>query len=369
MIIKDMLNCHPVGAVKFPKLKGHVKITLHNCRTGKNEVVEGENIVTNAVRDILAANYVGAVDYSKIFGNNGLWKKWFGGVLLYEQAHTLNPDNYYPQADSVNHLFAHAGQNSVDPAHDDDLTRGNPLSIAFAQTENSVKQVWEWGSVRGNVPDGRYIRALSLTHSDVGDAGLGSNTYAFQNFTPFESVAVSSLSAGNYGLNGGDNIYAQYDDNHGLYYHIGEPADYYDGHTVFSTQKISIYIRRIPFLKAGLFETSHGITNNQTVVTVTTSVTFYCDPAYYFDEENKRLWLFTNITSTNMTYSANTIYYSVLDLSDLSNVTEYAHGTIVSDVSKLAPLSYGRNTSPDWGVSRRWIFSIGKSGNYFYFPR
>lgn len=364
-MIKDTHKLQGFNVPKMPKFKGHVKITLHNCKNGKNEVIEGDNIVTNAVRDILANNYLGQVDYAKLLP---LVQKWFSGLLIFEQAHTLSPDNYYPQGEDTNHLWGHAGPQSIDAAHDDDLTRGNPVTPAFVFTEDTIKQVWEFSSPRANVPDGRYIRSLALTHGDVGNAGLGSNTYAFQNFVPFENVGVSSLSSGVYGLFGGDNIVAQYDDNHGLFYHIGDLADYYAEHIVFSTQKVSIYIRRMPFLKAGLYETTNGLTNYQTVVTVTTSITFYCDPAYYFDAVNKRLWLFTNATSTNGSYSKNTISYSILDLSDLSNVTEYAHGTIVSDVSKLAPLSYARDSSFDWSASRRWIYSICKSGNYFYFP-
>ena len=370
------------AAPKLPKFKGHVKITLHNCRTGKNEVIEGENIVTNAVRDILAANYLGAVDYGKLFGSDGLWKKWFGGVLLYEQAHptetvggvqVLNPDDYYPRGDNVSHVFAHAGQNSVDSLHDDDLTRGNPVSAAFVQTEDTIKQVWEWGSIRGNVPDGRFIRALSLTHSDVGDAGLGSDTYAFQNFNPLESIAVSSLPAGVQGLNGGDNIAAQYDDSHGLYFHIGEPADYYGGHIGFETQKISVYIRKMAFFKAGLYDTQNGKLDYQKTITVTTSTTFFCNPSYYFDYTTKRLWLFTNVTAiTNRgrpsSYSTSVISYSVLDLSDLDNVTEYAHGTITSDTSNIAMLCASCNDSNDWSNSRRWFYNIMKIGDYFYFP-
>ena len=374
-MIKDTYRLEDVNTPKVPKLKGHLKITLRNVHNGKTEVVEGDNIVTNAVRDILANNYFGQVDYNKFFP---LWSNWYGGVLLYENAHptvtvdneeVLDPDNYYPQADSVNHLVAHAGGTTIDASHDDDLRRGNPTSAAFEYGNNSVKQVWEWGTTHGN----GTISAISLTHKDTGDAGLGSNTYAFQNFSPMVSVAFSSFPSGSYSLGGADNILAQYDDNHGLYFHIGDVNEYYAGHIDFSTAKITVEIKRLAFLKAGLYDRTNALNDYKTTVTVTTSVTFYANPSYYFDYETKRLWLFTNITSlgdrgVTSSYSTSVINYTVIDLSDLSDVSEYTHGTITSDVSKLAPLAWGVNTTSNWNASRRWFYNICKSGNYFYFP-
>ena len=374
-MIKDTYRLEDVNTPKVPKLKGHLKITLRNVHNGKTEVVEGDNIVTNAVRDILSYNYFGQVDYNKFFP---LWSNWYGGVLLYENAHptttvdneeVLDPDNYYPQADSVNHLVAHAGGTTIDASHDDDLRRGNPTSAAFEYGNNSVKQVWEWGTTHGN----GTISAISLTHKDTGDAGLGSNTYAFQNFSPMVSVAVSSFPSGSYSLTGADNIVAQYDDNHGLYFHIGDVNDYYDQHIDFSTAKITIEIKRMAYTKAGLYDRTNALNDYKTTVTVTTSVTFYANPSYYFDYETKRLWLFTNLTGFVdshgvPTYNTSVINYTVIDLSDLSDVSEYTHGTITSDVSKLAPLGYGTNTGPGWGNTRRWFYNICKNGNYFYFP-
>ena len=377
-MIIDKTHCMGYSAPKLPQFKGHVKITLHNCRTGKNEVIEGENIVTNAVRDILAANYLGAVDYSKIFGSSGLWRKWFGGVLLYEQAHTLNPDNYYPSSDSDNHLFAHAGQNSVDPEYDDDMTRGNPVTAAFVATEDTIKQVWEWGSSRGNVPDGRFIRALSLTHADTGDAGLGSNTYAFTQFTPFD--IISRFEGFDYKLK--SLIFAPYDESNGLAYAIGSDGEWHGGYPggnqAFETNKITLYIRKFPFSKAGLFQmqvpnTSINLSGSSTVslekiFTITLPFNVYAMPCYYFDYDNKKLWLFTNVNSVNAgSFSKTQIRWARIDLSDLENVTVEANGTIVSDTSNLAPLGWGDNTA-NYGRGRSDFSAIIFDGTYFYFP-
>lgn len=346
---------------KFPKIKGHVKVTLHNCKNGKNEVVEGENIVTNAVRDIFLSNYLGAVDYSKLFGADGIWKKWFGGVLLYEQAHTLNADNYFPPSDAQSHVFAHAGQSSIDPDHDDDSTRGNPVTSVYTFTNNTVKQVWEWGISKGNVPDGRFIRALSLTHSDTGDAGLGSGSYAFSQFVPFESIGAQSAQFRT--LVALAQVFAQFDEAHGINFAIGDEGDFGNGHQAFETNKITVNILKMPFSKTGLYQRQYASTEYKDTFTVTISFNVYAMPCFYFDQELKRLWLFTNMTGSSA-YSKSVIKYSVIDC---LTQTEVDHGTITSDTENLAPLGYGDNTT--YYNGGRSVFSgIIFDGTYFYFP-
>ena len=163
---KDTIQLNGFNKFRMPKLKGHVKITLHNPTTGKNEVVEGENIVTNAVRDIMAANILGGVDYSKIFP---LWQKFYGGILCYENAHptvegNISPDDYFAYTQSQNPLTAHAGGTIIDSDHDDDMKRGNPAALSRVFTENSVKQGWEWSPSHGN----GKITSLSLTNLQAG---------------------------------------------------------------------------------------------------------------------------------------------------------------------------------------------------------
>ena len=112
MGVHDGYRSEDFSGIKLPKLEGHVKFKLHNCMNHKDIVVyEGKNIITNAVRDIFANNLLCGLDPDKLLP---LASKWFGGILLYENAHPLNngnldPDNYYPQNSSDNPLTAHAG--------------------------------------------------------------------------------------------------------------------------------------------------------------------------------------------------------------------------------------------------------------------
>lgn len=375
-MVKDTYRLNGFNSVKLPKLKGHVKLTLHNCRTGKNEVVEGDNIITNAVRDIFANNQLGAIDYSKLMP---LWSQWYGGILCYRNAFDEDPqtdkpypDDYFPQGDDVNPVTAHAGA-IVPQDFADDLKRGLPNTAGQVFADGVVKQAWEWGATQGI----GVISALALTHKDTGDCGLGASSNAFAGFSPFALIQGSQLPSSNAGLNNPDNLFSRYDDNHGLFFHIGEEGDFYYGrHTSFETKKLTIYIRRLPYFKAGLYETLHADSTYQRVFTVeTTGASMFAQPSYYFDVEHKYLWIFYNNTSTcgtaqpnwwSGTWDNNTVNYFVVDCENEEIIDE---GTIESDTNDLAPLSMPRAVGAGYSETDFYVNAcIVKDGNYVYLP-
>ena len=65
-MIHDYMKTEKMSGVRIPDLKGHVKIALKDTRTGKTDIVfEGNNIITDAVKDIFASNLCGGM-YSAI---------------------------------------------------------------------------------------------------------------------------------------------------------------------------------------------------------------------------------------------------------------------------------------------------------------
>ena len=61
-------------------LKGHTKVMLCDPLTGKiKEQVESDNMVTNAVADLLSKNWSGIASMRSLFPLRNL----FGGVLLF----------------------------------------------------------------------------------------------------------------------------------------------------------------------------------------------------------------------------------------------------------------------------------------------
>lgn len=361
IIAKDKMKLNDFSKFDMPELHGHVKITLRNVHNGKTETVEGDNIITDAVKDIMKANWLGGIDYSKMFP---LWQKWFGGVLCFENAFPIptgesdpDPSTYYPLSSVP--LTAHAGQTTIDNLHDDDVKRGNPLNSSYTSSANSMKMVWEWGSTRGN----GTIRSLSLCHSDTGSYGLGSDTYNFKNdFEPLDVISQDSSFWNSCTVENDDvkNFCSMYDDTHGVSYTVGAPFN--------QTTPVYVSIRKLAYTKAGLHETLAATSDYEREFTVTAPISFFYSPCWYFDRTNKYLWLFHNLhTDDSLDYDpddgCSLISYCIIDceneiLVNLGTVEDPVYkGTIKSDAADIAPLGVHYDNT-----------SILKIGDYFYFP-
>jgi len=365
----DFIRREDVRDFKAPVLHGHVKIKTYYARSGNLcEVVEGDNLVTNALADIFKNNYLGSLNYGS---QMPIWSKWYGGILCYANAHTIDADNYFMPSEDSNAVIAHAGNEAPGTAEiiQQDLKRGSPLQIT--NTSNSVTQIWEWGSEQGNCGAGIDISAVSLCHVDVGNAGTGSTADKFKALNPFESMG--SLSNATISLDAPDDAFCQYDVNHQLWFHPGGADEYYNGHTSFTTSKLTVILRRLPYSKVGLYESMVAETSYPDSFTVTlTTFSLYNQPSYYFDYDNKKLWIFSNLTratdsDNRQDFSSNTVNYAVIDVAGQTIDTE---GTIVSDANDLAPTSMEMypNRSIAYNPSRMRNANIIKSGNYVYLP-
>jgi hypothetical protein len=360
----DFMRRRNFSDLKAPALHGHVEVKLYHAKSGNlAEKVEGDNIISNALADIFAANLLGGINYSS---QMPIWSKWYGGILCYEHAHTLDPDNYFMQGDDVNGVIAHAGNQAPGTAVivQQDLKRGSPVDISH--TANSVTQTWEWLSEQGNCAADQDISAISLCHVDVGNAGTGSAADAFRNnFEPFETLGtLSNISVA---LDTANNLFCQYDANHGLWFHIGDVNDFYSGHTTFSTNKLTIIKRRLPYSKIGLYETLSANTTYEEKFVVELSNNLFVQPAWFFDFENKKLWIFNNVTSvmtSSFSYMNDKVNYAVIDV---ENQTVESEGIIESDVSDLAPLTMMQQQVSGFKDMFRNA-NVIKDGNYIYLP-
>lgn len=142
-------------------LKGHTRLTLTDVKTGKTKTTESDNMVTNAVANILARNYSALTDYSRLLPLKNL----FGGVLLFSDNITEDADNYNPPSELVNAMTACAGQTAHSTANP---YRGNPNGGETVTTDTSIKFVWDWSTNQGIGP----INCVSLCPSNLGDNGL-----------------------------------------------------------------------------------------------------------------------------------------------------------------------------------------------------
>lgn len=375
MRANDKMKAYGYNYIKPKKLKGYVKMTLRD--EFRTRVIEGENIVTDAIGDILANNYLSALNLGSMLP---LCEKWFGGVLAFKNAFSTvvidgntvpDPTAYYPQGENINQCIAHAGNTAPATAAivAQDYKRGSPVGVT--KTANSIKYTWQFLPSQGN----GIINALALTHVDVGNAGLGSTSDAFKALNPFASIG--NLSQAAVSLSAPDNAFCQYDDSHSLWFHVGDEDEYYTGHTIFQTKKLTVIKRKLPYNKDGLHDLMIADPNYpESFVVTLTGFDLYCQPSYYFDYTNKKLWIFSNTTGLPdynadptlvYKYSKTTVNYAVIDCEAQTIDSE---GTIVSDDSDLAPVSMEKyaQTSFYYDPSVMRNANIIKDGNYVWLP-
>lgn len=299
MQILDRAKASRIGKADFPRLEGRVRVRLHNPTTGKTEIIEGHNIVTNAVADIFANNFGGIVDYDNLLP---LYSKMFGGVLCFanELDDTDATDYAIPSA-SDNAITAHAGQNTYSSAADD-LTRGNPNTTGLVLADGSVTQVWEWASSQGN----GTVSAIALCHADIGDAGAGGTSNAFQSLDPFIEVACKSRAT--HPVMGGNVMFAVKDNKAYSF-------------KVSSAGILTLYKTPVVHTKAGL--QGNGLIPLTDYTETTTinlnhnfSETLNGDGAclFSYDLDNDTLMIFS-VYSTGYTVTPTTLTIDTIDLS------------------------------------------------------
>jgi len=393
MKANDNCKAYGFGSLKIKKLKGHVRITLRDVVTGQVRVTEGENIVTNAISDILANPYLSCLDATKMMP---LTDKWFGGLLCYHDTFATDPNNpildsggnpvldgqgnpmYHPYptdygipGDDVNEVMGHAGDTAPATAAiiNEDLKRGAPSDIIISA--DSVKRTWSFEPRQAI----GVISALALTHVDVGNAGTGNTSAAFQNFDPFDNLTAAALTPAPLTVTSPNNIFGQYDDNHGFWFAIGEDGEFTPtgNHTKFETNKLTVYIRRLPYAKVGLFETLLPREAYQRKFTVEFSSSFklYVQPCYHFDYANKRLWIFSNATSASCTFDNENVKYAVIDCNEgvSDNARILTEGVISCDSEDLAPIPFqpehsGMHYSSNLPIN----YNIICDGTYVWLP-
>ena len=167
MEFKDEYSLYE-AVLEGKELHGHTKIELTDVNTGKTEVHESDNIVTNAVRNVLRDNYLGMLDISKVTP----LREMFSGVLCFGSTNTANVDNIRVPSEVSNPLIAHAGNVAHATAS---ALRGNPNGVESGEITGGYKFVWDFSTSQGN----GTISSLSLTSGLFGNCG----TKPFDNST------------------------------------------------------------------------------------------------------------------------------------------------------------------------------------------
>ena len=144
------------------KLKGKTTIELTDVNTGEVEIVEHENMMTNALNNIFNHNPFGIYNIMLSTASSKYFDKYFipicpnllGGILLFSEALEENVDNILVGSSQLPMGYA---ANNANPY--DDTKRGSMNLNESMAIDKGYRFVWDFTTSQGN----GTIAALALT--------------------------------------------------------------------------------------------------------------------------------------------------------------------------------------------------------------
>lgn len=158
-------------------LKGHTVIELTDVVTGEVETLSDDNMVTNAISEVLSTNIEAMLytmnSYTSDWKTNmfPLCPNAIGGILLFAEPLEENANNYY--APSSNPCVGYASNDVNSTA---DVMRGSLNLTESGQISNGYKFVWDFATSQAN----GTIAAVALTHK-FGGVGYFGDEYNASN--------------------------------------------------------------------------------------------------------------------------------------------------------------------------------------------
>lgn len=173
-------------------LKGHAVIELKDVVTGEVETYEDDNMITNAISDMLSKNIE-----AMFYNTNGSSSEWkanifpicpnaIGGILLFSEALEEDAGKYY--APSANPCVGYASNNVNSTA---DVMRGSLNLTESVKIDRGYKFVWDFATSQGN----GTISAVALTNKW---GGIGYFGDAYNNTSKTWTLKNCSTTAGAY---------------------------------------------------------------------------------------------------------------------------------------------------------------------------
>lgn len=176
------------------RLKGTMVLELTDVNTSEVETVVEENMITNAVNDILGLNPMGVFykaggEYDEAVLWNGnllpVCPNMIGGILLFSDALEEDADNIY--VSSGNLPVAYASNNVNSTAN---TARGSLNLTESKALDNGYKFVWEFTPGQGN----GTIAAVALTSALGGQNGYGSLVGDASAFLLLKAVDIGEMA-------------------------------------------------------------------------------------------------------------------------------------------------------------------------------
>lgn len=176
------------------RLKGTMVVKLTDVNTSETETITEENMVTNAVNNILGLNPMGIFykttgEYDDAVMWNGnlfpICPNMIGGILLFPKTLEENADNIYTLSDNLPVAYASNNVNSTA-----NTARGSMNLTESKALENGYKFVWEFTPSQGN----GTIAAMALTSAKGGENGYGSLVGDASTFLQLKAADIGDIA-------------------------------------------------------------------------------------------------------------------------------------------------------------------------------
>lgn len=315
-------------------IKGSATIELTNA-DGSKQVIKHDNMITNAVKDLLVSQRGEIAPLFKITQNNeSIARAMFGGLLLFDDTLNSNADDYFIPSAKI------TGYASLTSYGGMDVARGgfNELESGLQADGKSYKFVWDFSTSQGN----GTIKSLALCPSMMGQIGASDTIISSEqdNFymendlvNPFNDDGYMLLSSGDTDNVGNYNysIVAIVDDIAYAIeqYNIKFDSSYKSRHITKNGGKLRIYKFKLCAEKISILD-KVGMARYLGYDDIALPTDFVSDLyaysgytlSYYFDQTGKKLLIFPCYLNSDVSVNG-TIKYLEIDLKNSYAITEY----------------------------------------------
>lgn len=331
-------------------IKGSAVIELTNS-DGTKKVIKHDNMITNAVKDLLVSHRGEIVPLFKIAQNNDSYAEvLFGGLLLFNDTLNTDADDYFLPSTKI------TGYASLSSYSGLDVARGsfNTTESGLQADGKSFKFVWDFSTAQAN----GTIKSLALCPNIMGQIGASDtivdseqdNFHMKNDLTnPFNDNGYMLLSSGdtdnvrNYNYS----IVAIVDDIAYAIeqYNIKFDSSYKSRHITKNGGKLRICKFKLCAEKISILD-KVGMARYLGYDDIALPTDFVSDLSaypeyvisYYFDQIGKKLLIFPCYLNSDVSVNG-TIKYLEIDLKNSYAITEYTFtnntaGTIKKDNSK-----------------------------------
>ena len=315
-------------------LKGTATIELTDVRTGRKEIVKHDNLVTNAVSDLLQLNpdgYLYHAGYNFAANLLPICPNAIGGVLLFEKKLDEDPAKYYASDD--NPLV---GYSSNDVNGTTDIMRGSMNQTESGPIDNNTgyKFVFDFETSQSN---GTFT-SLALTSHWGGKAGYGSE---LDGKSPVQvlsrySLSYSAASSFSNSYNHWRNI-VSYDNAKNIAYFA-----YVSAANTVEVGKIRINVLTLP---STVGARSDRISEHKTITTSAFASASNVNTRYYalLDGGDGYIWGFEHVNNANGNSSGSaTVNWIKISVSDWS--IQEGQWTIPEQIYMFGSCSVNTNT-------------------------